>query len=459
MTDDYKTRLANAATELEARRSAEFMRILQPSGGMDAKRCNVWATYGWPNDITPEQLRQLFERQGIAAGVVDLIANRCWDTDPWFVEGDTYDNKKPETQYEKTFKLMAQRLKLWPTLAKADTRATVADWSAILLHVADTGRWDQPITGARRLDKLEPLWRTSLKPTQWVDDPQSRNYGDVAMWQVTVPPLAPGAPTRELDVHPDRVFILGDMDEKSSILRAPYNAFVNLEKISGGSGESYLKNAARQLHMNFDSSGAITQIAQAYGIAPRDLQKVYDKTARDMNSVIDAMMTTQGATVNALSVTVPDPAPHYDINLHEVSAATGLPSRMIIGNQTGERASSEDLKMWNAMRQGRRTRKLSTDIRAFLDKLFGLRLLVGPAREWVIEWDDLTLPTDTERMAKAAQMADINQKLLGIGQVFEIDEIREAAGYESQTETDTPELDDGTDGAGDEDQQGRIGVQ
>lgn len=459
MTDDYQKRLANAAATLSDTRSAAFLQMLPPAGGMDAKRCNVWATYGWPTTIDAAALRQLYERQGIATGVVDLISRRCWDTDPWLVEGDTFDNKRPETQYERTFKLMAQRLGLWTHFATADVRRTVADWSAILLHVADSGRWDQPVTGNRRLEKLEPLWSTSLKPTAWDEDQQSRNYGNVTMWQISIPALAPGGPTRNLDVHPDRVFILGDMDEKSSVLRSAYNAFVNLEKISGGSGESFLKNAARQLHMNFDQAGMLEKIAAAYNVKVPDLQRVFDKTARDINTGLDDMMTTQGATVNPLVATVPDPQQHYDINMHEVSAGTGLSSRMIIGNQTGERASSEDLKAYNAMRQGRRVRKLSPDIRLFLGKLFGLRLLIAPASEWVIEWDDLTLPTDTERMAKAAQMADINQKLLAFGEpAFDIDEIREAAGYESKTATDSPEFPDDADRTGEPDTQSGTGV-
>lgn len=455
MADNYRTRLSNAATELESRRSAEFIRLVQSqTGGMDAKRCGTWATYGWPSSIEPEHLRQLYERQGIAAGVVDLIATRCWDTDPWLVEGDTFDNKKPETRYEATFTAMAQRLDLWSHFATADVRRVVADWSAILLHVADQGRWSDPISGTRRLDKIEPLWRTTLKPTAWDEDPTSRNYGAVTMWQVTIPALAAGGPARTLDVHPDRLFILGNIDEKSSILRAPYNAFINLEKISGGSGESFLKNAARQLHMNFESAGVLQSIAAAYNVKVADLQRVFDKTARDINTGIDNMMTTQGATVTPLVATVPDPQQHYDINMHEVSAATGLSSRMIIGNQTGERSSTEDRQMYNSMRQGRRTRKLSADIRAFLNKLFGLRLLLGPTGEWVIEWDDLTLPTDAERMEKAAKMADINQKMLAVGEpAFDVDEIREAAGYEARSTTDIPPEPDDANRAGDPDQQ------
>lgn len=459
MTDTYPTRLANAAAALSDRRSAEFMKLLQGyTGGMDAKRCSTWATYGWPDRIEPEQLRQLYERQGIAAGVVDLHTARCWDTDPWLVEGDTFDNKKPKTPFERTFELLAQRLRLWSQFAEADVRRSVADWSGLLLHVADGGSWSDPIRGRRRLDKIEPLWCTTLKATRWDEDAASLTYGNVTEWQAEIPSLN-GGQARQLTIHSDRLFILGNPNEKRSILRAAYNAFVNLEKISGGSGESFLKNAARQLHMNFDQAGALTQIATAYGVKPADLQKIYDKTARDMNTLIDNMMVTQGATVEPLVANVPDPEKHYEMGLHEVSASTGLSSRMVIGNQTGERSSSEDLKAYNARRQGRRVKQLSIDIRDLLDKLFYLRLLPTPPGSWVVEWDDLTLPTDDERMAKAKTMAEMNQMAVATGEpYFDADEVREAAGYEAKTTVDTSEFDDGTDGAGEPDDESGTGI-
>jgi hypothetical protein len=66
------------------------------------------------------------------------------------------------------------------------------------------------------------------------------------MWQYAE--RLPNGSSRRVNIHPDRVFILGDYsDDAIGFLEPAYNAFVSLEKVEGGSGESFLKNAARQL--------------------------------------------------------------------------------------------------------------------------------------------------------------------------------------------------------------------
>ncbi|MNJ49132.1 hypothetical protein D3C77_443490 [compost metagenome] len=52
-------------------------------------------------------------------------------------------------------------------------------------------------------------------------------------------------------------------------------------------------------------------------------------------------------------------------------------------------------------------------------------------------WDQLTESTDSEKLANAKVMSDVNNVMLASGQpVFSVDEIRVAGGYEAEADLD-----------------------
>jgi hypothetical protein len=58
---------------------------------------------------------------------------------------------------------------------------------------------------------------------------------------------------------------------------------VSLEKVEGGSGESFLKNAARQLALSFDKEIDFGSLASMYGVSVDELQDKFNDAAREMN--------------------------------------------------------------------------------------------------------------------------------------------------------------------------------
>ncbi|MFT3098917.1 DUF1073 domain-containing protein, partial [Klebsiella pneumoniae] len=108
--------------------------------------------------------------------------------------------------------------------------------------------------------------------------------------------------------------------------------------------------------------------------------------------------------------------------------------KILVGMQTGERASTEDQKYMNARCQSRRG-DLSFEIEDFCDKLIDL-VIIAPVSEKTVIWDDLNEQTGTEKLANAKTMAEINQTFQGSGEnpAFSREEIRTAAGYENTDE-------------------------
>ncbi|ELJ5833595.1 DUF1073 domain-containing protein [Enterobacter kobei] len=414
------------------------MGMLNPSMGLDAKRNCAWAEYGFPEQVTYENLYALYRRGGIAHGAVEKLVGKCWQTNPEIIEGDQADKKRKETAWEKKSKQIFTN-RFWRSFADADRRRLVGRYAGILLHVNDSLAWDQPVTKGKMLQKVTVAWAGSLTVGDWDTGLNSKTYGQPKMWQYAE--RLPNGSSRRVNIHPDRVFILGDYsDDAIGFLEPAYNAFVSLEKVEGGSGESFLKNAARQLNVNFEKEIDFNNLASLYGVSIDELQDKFNEVAGEINRGNDVLMTTQGATVTPLVSAVADPSATYNVNLQTAAAGVDIPTRILVGNQQAERSSTEDQKYFNTRCQSRRG-DLSFEIEDFCDKLIELSIL-DPVSQKTVIWDDLNAQSDSEKLDTAQRMSQINSASIGTGeQVFTGEEIRVAAGCKGSPEP-LPEVDD-----------------
>ena len=433
MTTPLQLALNSALSERAAIRSRQSLL----TGGVDAKRPDSWCSYGYPDNLTFADYYRLWEREGVAHGAVMRLNEKCWESDPDIIEGDPESRATAPTRWEKQFKLLAKRLKLWERFREADMRRLVGYYSGIILQIADNKEWDQPVgkVSDKQLVNLIPAWEGQIYVNEWVDDPRSQDFGKPKSFTYQEVNVDDGSNQtaqngRSLTIHPDRVVILGDIRSGIPFLRAGYNACINLEKIVGGSGESFLKNSSRQLGINFDKEVDLSGIARAHGVDQGELQEIFDEVTKGMNAGIDQTVITQGATVTPLVANVPDPEPHFGVALQTFAASVRIPTKILVGHLTGERASTEDNKDFNKTGQGRRVNVLSSDIEQLIGHLTRLGMLL--AVESSVIWDDLTEPTLEEKLANVVKMVDANQKMLATGEiVFSVDEMREVAGYDA----------------------------
>jgi hypothetical protein len=170
------------------------------------------------------------------------------------------------------------------------------------------------------------------------------------MWQYAE--RLPNGSSRRVNIHPDRVFILGDYsDDAIGFLEPAYNAFVSLEKVEGGSGESFLKNAARQLASTSTKKSTLAALRRC-NVSVDELQDKFNEAAQ-MNRGNDVLLSPR-SHVTSLVSPVSDPSPTYNVNLQTAAAGVIYPTRILVGNQQAERSSTEDQKYFNARCQSRR---------------------------------------------------------------------------------------------------------
>lgn len=407
-----------------------------PMMGLDSKRPQAWGEYGFPEVLTTQHFVQLYKRGGVAFGGVNKLVGNCWKTDPWVIEGEKQDESRDETAWEKKLKAALPE-GFWAAFAEADKRRLVCRYSGLVLRIKDDQPFDQPVkSGKGGLAGVIPVWEGALKVKTLQQNSAAENYGQPTMWQYTEAG-ANGLPGAARDIHPDRIIILGDWTEDAvGFLEPAYNAFVSLEKVEGGSGEAFLKNASRQAVVSFDKEVDLANLASMYGVTLDKLQDKFNEAAKALNQGIDSLLLLQGASASTLTANVPDPGPTYNVNLQTAGAALDIPTKILVGMQTGERASSEDQKYHNARCQSRRVRQLGPEIRGLMVQLMRLKV-IDTMDQFTVMWDDLTEAAGSEKLANAKTMSEINDSAASTGQpIFTDNEIRVAAGFEPVDEVE-----------------------
>lgn len=433
-------------------RSPELLAFF--GGSLDAKRPTAWVQYGYPTTVTFDMLKAAYDRGGAAHGAVHRLLDGCWQENPRIKRAGSED----ETPWEKATAKLLKDVQAWRKLRDLDRRNMVGRYAALIYRVGDGLPLSEPMVRAKRLVDLVPLYEDQLKVTKWHEDQTAENYGQPAMFQYKTRPVAAdadtqGRPETWIDVHPSRVQILaegsvGDMFDGVPLLLAGFNDLIDIEKIKGGSAEGFLKNSSRTLHFKFDGQANLETLAkQADGTTPT-VREVVEQRAQALNKNIDASVVTQGGDVTTLQTSVADPSKPFEVAANLFAASVRIPFTILFGQQTGRLASDEDKADMHARCKSRQTTELTPMLEQFITRMQTVGLI--EAGEFEVEWEDLSEPTDEQRLGHGKTMAETNQIAFNGGAiepVYDNNEIRKAAGYEERAaggdefkeDTPTPE--------------------
>lgn len=225
-------------------------------------------------------------------------------------------------------------------------------------------------------------------------------------------------------------------------LAAGFNDLVTLEKVNGAGGEGFWKNAKSAPVLNVDKDAELSKLALLLGA--EDESQIAEKMGEvvgDWQEGFDKLLMLQGIETKSLGITLPQPSEFRDGPLQSFAASLPCPLKVLLGSQTGERASTEDSKEWSRTGMSVRLRFVIPNIKRTLKALTAAGVL--PPAEWIVDWDDLTAPDGKDKQERAKTMAAIRKDLMGSGEiVFEEAEIREVMGYEPRAETATLGEDD-----------------
>lgn len=423
----------------------------------NTKRTKLWDEFGYPDTVTFDMLYRAYRRNSSAYAGVHKTLDSCWIDKPVIIEGPLVDKSKKETDWEKTVTRLLK--KHWSKIKDADRRNLVGHYSAIIMQIKDNRNWWEPVDtalvkrlGEAALVKLIPAWESQIKPGNYDIDTLSDTYGKPVSYTFNEQPVGDDSAygnIRSVTVHPSRVIILAEGSEDDNMLsgiplnEAGYNDLLDIEKAKGGSAEGFLKNASRQLGIEFSKETDMATLGKAAVTAGfKDLgDALNDKIVR-MNRGTDAALVMQAGQASVLSVAPADPTPTFTVSANSYSSTILCPFNILYGKQTGNLASTEDKTAWAIRCNERRNGWLSWVITEVVQRWCDVGIIGQPkTNEITVDWSDLLAPGDSEKLDNMGKLADIaykTQQAYGTPAV-EVNEIRAAGELEPIKEPAEPD--------------------
>lgn len=415
-------------------------------GAIDAKRPTAWQSYGYPDNITFAQLLTAYERGGAGHGAVHRILDKCWQALPRIKQPQADKPTAWETKVAKTLTAIGA----WTKLRDFDRRNMVGRYAGLIYRVADGKTLDQPLERGQRLVDLVPVYEDQLKVTEWfTDTTDPDNYGKPRKFQyrrrVLAADDAQGRPDDWADVHPSRVQLLaegsvGDFLDGVPLLKAGFNSLVDLEKISGGSAESFLKNSARTVVFEYDPTAQVAVVGQNADGTTKTVREVHEEQTRALNRNQDASIVMQGGKATTLQTSVSDPQPSFEVAADLFAASVRIPFTILFGQQTGRLASDEDKADMVARCSSRQANVLTPMLEEFVRRMQAAGIL--EAGEFEIEWPPLDAPSDKDKLEILKGMTAAMKDAFAAGltePLFDANELRAAVGYEQRTDDGMPQ--------------------
>ena len=392
--------------------------------------------FGWKECPEFQDFWQCYNRNSLANAVVDKTITKTWQEMPAI-----WENEKPSDTADET--AIARRFKdrnIWRAMMQTDLRSIVGAYAAAIIIVRDGLTLDEPVGQLSSIDDLVaiiPAWEVQLQVSDWDTDTMSETYAEPLMYQFTEFQMEnkQGKPQTVTRIHPSRVLIWSDDGTVNcrSDLEPCFNDLVDAEKIRGAGGEGFWKTSRGAPIITAPQGMSYKDLQHAMGgKTPEETKNALDEKLDDFQSGYDKGLMLGGMDAKPMTITLPQPKEFWEICVQSIAATYGMPFKELIGNVTGERASTEDARAWAQKCMSRRENRAIPVINEMIRRFVAWGML--PDKEWRVGWASLTDASPEEKMALGVQMATIQKGLTEL--VYLPDEIRETTGFAPSDEID-----------------------
>lgn len=460
-------------------------------GALLDPRRDLESECGYPlldETIEIEKYQRLYERDPIAARVVEI-----WPRESWQVTPSIYEDEDPEieTDFELAVKELAFSLRgeqswrkeeegspLWEYMKRADELSGIGRFGILLMGYDDGDDLSRPVKGvieknsnptpvgeepskitnkrytlttnikrttksgkstkSRQLIYLRAFSEYQVTVQEWEGNFSSPRYGQPVMYSIqfnmgTSSFSGSSAPTTTKDVHWTRVIHIADSHhtapETDQIaiprMKPVLNNILGLRKLYLGSPEMYWKGAFPGMAVNFQQGVDPT--------TPVDTNELKDQLERLFNG-LDRYVLFRGLQPQMLSPTVVDPSSQIEVQLDGICIKITVPKRIFVGSERGEMSSAQDSVSWYNRRVPERQKNYLTPriITPFFDRCIFTGVLPEPS-EWYCWWPDITAQSELEKAqllsARTQSMAAYSQSMIPTTLMPEKDYLTKEMGY------------------------------
>lgn len=392
--------------------------------GQNSGRSQLWDAIGYPREqeLTFDTFWTRYKRTGPGHGIIEKFPNDTWQDFPEIsdesdTEGDTEFEKavdelfgQPESYHSR--KSLRKTPKHW--LRTADKLATLGEYSVILLGVGDDKSPEEPIQGFEdgELDR-----ESENKPFSGLDDLKfvgAYSQNEIEDFEVDTDITSETfrLPTEyEIEYsdeeNPETFHFSRVIHVPEGVLTDPlrgtpgqlpiFHELLNIDKILAASAEGYWRGAYQGFVIKppTNADGVPLKFSDG-GDSPQDSSAL----AEQINEYTQNFRRTITSTgdIEQLDASIASPKDHLEAQYRSISNAKDAPSSILMGNETGERATQEDREMWHELIGGRRNNFAEPVIlRPFLDRLIAIGILPEPDGDgYEVEWPPLAEMSETE---------------------------------------------------------------
>lgn len=377
---------------------------------------DLFLAVGYKRYLTATDYRDRYERNGIAARVVEAMPKATWRGLLELIEDE---NPETQTEFEAAWFALNERLKVQDNLRRADILAGIGRYAALVIGAP--GELDQPLPDRLKPEEvafLQPYAEDDLPIASWVTDKQDPRFGWPLQYRLARRSVEfVSRPSTQ--IHYSRVLHLADGILDDGVfgeprLRSSWNYFDDLEKVSGGGAEAFWLRVHQGFHFNLDPD---TEIDDG------ELKKMSEEADEFVHGMRRAFRT-RGVEMNVKGSDVADISRPVDAIITLISGATSIPKRILLGSERGELASTQDRMNWNDRVQERRDEYAEPYVlRPLIDRFIQLGVLPTPRKEgYTVRWPMMQVLDDLQKVEVVARLTDANTKLPGI---IEADELRD----------------------------------
>lgn len=376
-------------------------------GGQD-----TYSTFNYDRNPDIDDYYASFLRSRYGGPVVTIPAETAW-RDPPDIEDEQDTDSETDTPFESELASLVNDHRLWNYGKRADTLAGIGEFGVLVLELDDIDGPDgfkQPADNASELTGLRPFSQKSVESLA-TGGPGSGRWGEPVGYRLDLSdeddtedetPAAIFSDESGDATGPDEMWV-----HHSRVIHIPSDGLLD-DEVRGQPRQEGCWNTLTDIEKTMGSAAELAYRASAWGLALNvakdfNVQDGGDdlrENVRRWYHGLEPILRTQGMEdIQNLGGADIDPAPIVDPNIEALAARTGIPQKVLKGNESGEVAGSQDLREFYGKIQERREQFVTPHIvRALVQRLIDLGVLDAPSGgDFAVEWSPLAQEDEQEQ--------------------------------------------------------------
>lgn len=320
-------------------------------GGSFGGERDYYKAFGWDFRLDNLMVWRMYARGGIAKRVVHAYGDTVWSNPPDMKATAAWTNK---------WESLIDDHNLWSIVNRLDVLCQLGAYSVLLVGLNGSGPMNTPLvslaSGPDDILYLQPYSSRSAVITRWGTDPTDARFGlpveytiypGIARTEETLfggaaqgqPIMVPSQASYK--VHWSRVMHFNTGALENDVFGTPmlwgiWNYLTDLQKVVGGSSESYWMTANRGMQADIDKE---------MDLGPEDEAALEDEIDEYVNNQ-RRFIRTRGVKITDLGGQVSDPSGPLEALLTLITGTTGIPKRILVGAESAHQASTQDKGTW-----------------------------------------------------------------------------------------------------------------